>query len=99
MDLIKVLNGSDDEKIIKKFKDGEIGVILSDTIYGLSCSADKPLAVNKIYKIKNRPKNKFFIVLISDFSMLRRYFLVSGEQEIFLKKNWLNKKAPQPLLC
>lgn len=95
MDLIKIVNiNNDKEKVVKKLREGEVGVILSDTIYGLSCSINNPLAIDKIYRIKNRPKTKFFVLLISDFLMLRKYFLISKEQESFLKNIWLNNKTP-----
>lgn len=90
MDLIKILNRKDRELVISRFKKGDVGVILTDTIYGLSCLADNFLSVNKIYRIKNRSKNNSFIFLVSDFLMLKKYFLISKDQEIFLRKNWLD---------
>lgn len=42
----------------------------SDTIYGLSCRALDEAAVERLRKIKNRGKNKPFIILISSTSQL-----------------------------
>ena len=44
------------------------GVILypTDTIWGLGCDATDADAVEKIFRIKNRPQNKSVIVLLAD---------------------------------
>ncbi len=93
MDLIKISNKLDAKLVVDRFKRGDIGVILTDTIYGLSCLADNSSAISMVYKIKNRPKNYSFIILVSDFLMLKKYFLVSKEQEDFLRKSWLDKNS------
>lgn len=51
------------------------GVILcpTDTVWGLSGNALSPLAAEKIYTLKQRPKKKSFIVLMADHSMLRNF--------------------------
>lgn len=51
------------------------GVLLhpTDTIWGLACSMNSESAVDKIYKIKNRERNKPLILLVSDHEMLHRY--------------------------
>lgn len=59
------------EKIIKILKNGGVGIMPTDTIYGLVGSAYSKKAVEKIYKIKNRDKNKPLIVLISSLSDLK----------------------------
>ena len=54
---------------------GRSGVVLfpSDTVLGLGCDATNQDAVNKIFLIKNRPKNKSLIALVSDTEMLTTY--------------------------
>lgn len=51
------------------------GVVLcpADTIWGLSADARNPAAVDKVFKIKRRPKNKSLIVLVSSLDMLHEY--------------------------
>jgi len=95
MEIISVVNDSDLKKVVDRLKLGQVGVILSDTIYGLSCSINNREAINKIYRIKRRNKNKSFLILISDFKILKRYFLYNEKQESILKKYWLDiKKHP-----
>lgn len=62
-----------DQKIIDQIKIGEIGVIPTDTIYGLVGSAFSHEVVKKIYLVKNRDLNKPFIILISSISDLNKF--------------------------
>ncbi len=51
------------------------GVILypTDTIWGLGCDATNPEAVEKVYRIKERPSGKSMLVLVSDIKMAEAY--------------------------
>jgi L-threonylcarbamoyladenylate synthase len=51
------------------------GIILypTDTIWGLGCDATNHDAVEKIYKIKSRDKNKSLLVLVNGEQMVERY--------------------------
>lgn len=77
------------EKIIKILKDDGVGVMPTDTIYGLVGSAYSKKAVEKIYQIKKRDKNKPFIVLISSIFDLEKF----GIKKTFsiLKEVWPGK--------
>lgn len=48
----------------------------TDTVWGLGCDAEVPPAVEKLYKIKNRPAEKGFIVLVADEAMFGKYAAV-----------------------
>lgn len=48
----------------------------TDTVWGLGCDAELPRAVEKIYKLKNRPTDKACIVLVADEQMFARYAAV-----------------------
>lgn len=52
---------------------GGIGVLKTDTIYGLVGSALNSEAVEKIYKVTNREKTKPLIVLISSIADLEKF--------------------------
>lgn len=58
------------EEVLKK---GGVVVMPTDTIYGVVCSAFSKKAVNRIYKIKGRDKNKHLVVLISSLSDLKKF--------------------------
>ena len=55
------------QDIIKILKNGGVGIMPTDTLYGLVGSAYSKKAVNRIYKLKKRKKSKKLIVLISYF--------------------------------
>ncbi len=55
------------KKVAMLLKEGCIGVIATDTIYGLLTSALNKEAVKRVYGLKERSYNKPMIVLISSF--------------------------------
>ncbi|MCX6753356.1 MAG: L-threonylcarbamoyladenylate synthase [Candidatus Nomurabacteria bacterium] len=59
--------------VIKSLKKDGIGIIPTDTLYGIVGSAFSKKAVEKIYKIKGRDENKPFIVLISSIKDLEKF--------------------------
>ncbi|MDO8668207.1 MAG: L-threonylcarbamoyladenylate synthase [bacterium] len=75
--------------IVDYLKRGSVIAYPTDTIYGLGCDAGNAEAIEKINKIKGERGNKPFLVLISDFEMLKKYCVVNSEQMEYLKKVWL----------
>ncbi len=51
------------------------GLILypTDTVWGIGCDATNPVAVEKVYKLKQRPDEKAMIVLLADERDILRY--------------------------
>ncbi|MDP2830523.1 MAG: L-threonylcarbamoyladenylate synthase, partial [bacterium] len=80
--------------IINYFKQGKIVVYPTDTIYGLGCLATDKKAIEKIYRMKKRAKNKPLLILASSLSMLKKYCYVNKPRNDFLKKLWLENKKP-----
>ena len=69
-------------------KDG-IVVLPTDTLYGLVGSAFSKKAIERIYKIKNRNKDKKLIVLISSIRDLKKFKIkINKEEAKILKKFW-----------
>jgi|AntRauTorcE11897_2_1112592.scaffolds.fasta_scaffold12213_3 L-threonylcarbamoyladenylate synthase len=60
----------------------------TDTIYGLSALASDKEAIDKVYKVKNRPQDKKFIILVSDLEMAKKYAKINSKQEIYLQSIW-----------
>jgi L-threonylcarbamoyladenylate synthase len=54
------------EKGVKILQKGGVIAFPTDTVYGLGADAFNPAAVERIYKIKNRPKYQQFPLLIAD---------------------------------
>jgi L-threonylcarbamoyladenylate synthase len=62
-----------DPKTIGILKKGGIGVVPTDTLYGIVGSAFSKRAVERIYKVKGRDDHKPFIVLITDLKELEKF--------------------------
>lgn len=81
--------GKEAEKILKR---GGVGVIPTDTIYGLVGSAFSKRAVTLIYKLRKRRPDKPFIMLIGSLKDLRKFGVkVSEIESAALQKLWPGK--------
>jgi L-threonylcarbamoyladenylate synthase len=85
---------SDDEikSVADMVRAGKVGVIPTDTIYGLSSLAEDKKAVHNIYKIKKRSPNKPLVLLMKSFCMIRKYCYLSKKQYDYIKKELLTEK-------
>lgn len=94
---IKCTNINDDvnkniKEIIKIIKSDGIGVMPTDTLYGLVGSAFSQKAITRIYKVKKRNKNKKLIVLTSSLKDLEKFKIkITKEQKEVLQKFWPGK--------
>ncbi|MEQ8623757.1 MAG: L-threonylcarbamoyladenylate synthase [Vicingaceae bacterium] len=57
---------------VEHLKKGDVILFPSDTIWGLSCDATNPEAVDKILKLKGRSEEKSFIVLVNSDRMINQ---------------------------
>ncbi len=77
------------QDIIENLKNGGIGVMPTDTIYGLVGSALSKKAVERIYKLKKRNPKKPFIILIEGINDLKKFGVVLDKPaEQILGKFW-----------
>jgi L-threonylcarbamoyladenylate synthase len=73
-------------------KEGAIGVIPTDTIYGICTSAFNRKSVEKVYKLRRRNPNKPCIILISSFDDLKKFNVnLNSWQRKILEKLWPGK--------
>ncbi len=61
------------DKIVQTLQAGGVVALHTDTIYGVIASALDKKAVEKLYRVKNRAKDKQSIVLISDPNSVPAY--------------------------
>ncbi len=61
------------KKLVQTLLSGGVVVMPTDTIYGLVARAEDRAAVEKIYAIKKRSKEKKLITLISDWSEIQKF--------------------------
>ncbi len=92
MEIIKInprfIKINDLDFIANNFKLGKVIAYPAETIYGLGTATFRKKTIEKIYKIKKRDKNKTFIILVSSFCMLKKYFFVNARQDKFLRTIW-----------
>lgn len=80
------------QKIAEKIKKGQIGIIPTDTIYGVAASAWSKKAVERIYKACKRDPKKPFIVLIPSIKDLLPFGIkLDNATRKILKKLWPGK--------
>ncbi|WHF52965.1 L-threonylcarbamoyladenylate synthase [Chryseobacterium gotjawalense] len=58
------------EQLIETLKSGGTILYPTDTIWGIGCDATNPEAINKIFEIKKREKNKSMIILVESAKRL-----------------------------
>lgn len=80
------------ESIVKKIKRDQIGVIPTDTIYGVAASAFSKKTVARAYKILKRNPKKPFIILIGSIENLILFGIsLDSAMKNILKKLWPGK--------
>lgn len=84
--------------IAGSLKNGQVVVLPTDTIYGLSCRADDQEAVKKIYRLKKRNPKYPVLLLVSDLKSLQKYVRVAPWQIKELKKIWAKGEAPATVI-
>src|SRR3989338_11375193 len=76
---------------VSVLKSGGVVICPTDTVYGFLADASNKKAVEKIYKIKKRPKSKPLSVFVKDIKMAKEIAIIDEKQEKRLKKYWPGK--------
>lgn len=76
------------EKNIATLQNGGIGVIATDTIYGIVGQALNRTTTERIYKVKKRTPMKPFIILISSLVDLESFNVTINEQTKLILDNY-----------
>ena len=63
-------------------RSGSVGVIPTDTLYGLVCRYDDPESVERIYRLKRRDRSKPCIVLIDEIERLAEFGVLLDRDEL-----------------
>ncbi|MFC1987781.1 L-threonylcarbamoyladenylate synthase [Chloroflexota bacterium] len=61
------------EKGISILKQGGIVAFPTDTVYGLGAGANLPQAIERVYEVKERPRNMALPLLLADVSQITRF--------------------------
>jgi len=75
--------------ISEVLRQGGVGVIPTDTIYGIVGNALDPKVIARIYKLRKRNPQKPFIILIPSILVLKKFGVkLNAYQRMFLKEAW-----------
>jgi tRNA threonylcarbamoyl adenosine modification protein (Sua5/YciO/YrdC/YwlC family) len=66
------------EQVVNLLRNGGVIAYPTDTIYGLGCDIMNKKAIERVYQIKRRPKDKPFSFLCSDLKNISQYAKVSN---------------------
>lgn len=91
MKTIKITNKNFREvvdEVAELIKSGKVVIFPTDTVYGLVCNANNKIAIDRIFKIKKRPKGKPISIFINSIKAVKKICFVNKEQEKFLKNIW-----------
>lgn len=76
------------QKASRVVSDGGIIVFPTDTVYGVGCNPFNKKAVDKIYKIKNRPKSKPFPILVYSMKEANQIADFDSDSQRLAEKFW-----------
>lgn len=87
MEIVKIKK-QNPGKIAGLIRAGKVLVCPTDTVYGLIARARNKKAVARIYKIKQRPKEKLLPIFVPTIKEAKKFYRINTAQERFLKNNW-----------
>lgn len=77
--------------VIDFLKQGKVVLFPTDTVYGFLADATNKKAVEKIFKIKDRPLEKPLSLFVENLKMAKKLTKINDQQEKFLKMAWPGK--------
>lgn len=86
---MKHFSSFSDHMLHKILATGGIGVLRTDTLYGVVAKADNEAAVQRVYDVKQRSAHKSPIVLIASYEQL--FDAPSGIEKVVCDKYWPGK--------
>jgi L-threonylcarbamoyladenylate synthase len=78
------------KKAIQIIENGGIVIFPTDTAFGIGCRIDNEKAIERLFKIRQRPKSQATPVLVDSFEMAQEYLLPVPEDVIekLIKPYW-----------
>jgi len=77
--------------VSQAIKKGKVVVCPTDTVYGLLADAYQKKAIENLFKIKKRPKEKAVPIFVKDLKLAKKLAKIDKTQQKFLKKFWPGK--------
>lgn len=81
------------DKAVSLLKNGKIVAFPTDTVYGLGVNAENKTAIDKLYKVKGRTRNKPFILFLEE----KESFIFFAQLVSLSAQRLINRFWPGPL--
>ncbi len=88
---MKIFDDPLDPNVVQNLRAGNVGVLRTDTLYGLVCLANNQAAVERVFAIKGRDETKSPIILIGDSVQL--FDTPSEKEQAVLQRVWPGKTS------
>lgn len=85
---MQILSECNLAQIVSEILSGKVLVLPSETSYGLCCDATNASAVEKIFKIKGREKDKSVLVVVDSVETAKKYLRWNEAVEKIAQKYW-----------
>ena len=76
------------KKAAKILMSGGVIAFPTETVFGIGAALNQPEAIKRIFKLKNRPRNKPLQVLIANMRQAKKLGKFSKKALAFAKQNW-----------
>ncbi len=88
--MIKELEVKEIDDIIYSIKNGGVVLIPTDTVYGLAVSPLHKKGIDKLYKLKSRPRNMNLPIMVSSVKQLKELGLdINKPAQKLLESEWV----------
>lgn len=77
------------QKAAESLQNNGVGIFPTDTVYGIGCKLDDEKALQKLFKIRNRPEEKAVLAVVDSVEMAEKYVIISEEVKTkLIQKYW-----------
>ncbi|HVT01322.1 MAG TPA: L-threonylcarbamoyladenylate synthase [Patescibacteria group bacterium] len=73
---------------VKVLKKGGVIIYPTDTAFGIGCKVDEEQVINKLFKLRRRPKEKAVPILVSSIKMAEDYAEINPKAKALMEKYW-----------
>ena len=84
------------KKVIEVIENDGVVIIPTDTIYGYSCKIDSIVGIEKIRELKQRDRDKPFLILDSNLERVKNYFIETENSAVNILIDKLIEKQIWP---
>lgn len=87
------INNKELDRVIEVLKNDGIVIFPTETVYGIGGNALSNEVIDKIYKVKDRPRSKAVNIMVADETKIGKYAEITSK----LEEEIINKCLPGPL--